>query len=170
MLPTKGTVTFGLTVTWAVSAGTDFSLLPMAWLTTRVSTNSAPGALPLLKVMASPPATNEMMTPMAPLARAFSTLMLTAQAPRSISATRPVKSTVSARAQARAAAELVAPARLTMPVKPLTMGAQSTVAVLGLSPAMAAGALITSGMPTLLGMAVCATLIASAALDGEPRM
>src|SRR5258706_4513701 len=119
------------------------------------------------KETASPASSRPMRTPTAPALAARSTFRLTAQLPRSISATLPAGEARYGSSAVVPAAGQPRPTNATSPVKPLATGAQSTVSVFAYEPAIAAGELTVSGNARALGTAVCATLITPGAIDGD---
>src|SRR6266704_6872353 len=120
MLPTRGTVKAGETVTTTGAAMLALIKFDVLWVMTRVGTNVVPP--PKEKEIASPPATRPIRTPTAPALAARSTLRLTLHAPRSVRATLPAGlSRYGSPGQPR-------PTNATgWLVKPAPIGAQSTV-------------------------------------------
>src|SRR5215470_17141149 len=139
---------------------------------TSVGTKVSPP--PKLNVIASPPAVNPISAPMAPAFAARSTFRLIEQPPRSISAILPAGLSRYGSGRGLGGVRLFAghprPTKETLPVTPAPTGAQSTVAVFGYEPAIAAGLLMINGNATALGTCVCATLITSGAVEGELTM
>jgi hypothetical protein len=80
-------VNAGPTLTFTGAARFALIKLDVAWVMTSVGTNVSPP--PNEKLIGSPGATSPIRTPIAPALAARSTLRLTAQAPRSMSATFP---------------------------------------------------------------------------------
>src|SRR2546425_274116 len=132
MLPTRGTVKAGETVTTTGAARLALIRFDVLWVMTRVGTNRVPP--PKEKEIASPDATRPIRTPTAPACAARSTLRLTAHTPRSMRATLPEGSArYGSPGQPR-------PTNATsLLVKPAPIGAQSTVDALAYVPAIEAG-------------------------------
>src|SRR5438093_8302182 len=122
MLPTRGTVKAGETVTTTGAAMLALIRFDVLWVMTRVGTNMVPP--PKEKEIGSPAATSPIRTPTAPALAARSTLRLTLHAPRSMRATLPEGSAMyGSPGQPR-------PTNATgLLVKPAPIGAQSTVDV-----------------------------------------
>src|SRR6266542_6303582 len=104
---------------------------------------------PNAKLVASPGATRPMSTAMAPAEAARSTLRLTLQAPRSMSAILPVGLARYESAGDPGEMESAGhprPTNATLPVTSLVTGANARGAVFAYLPAMDAGELTTSGI------------------------
>ena len=172
-LPTSGTLTALETLTLTTTGIASWALMALlrdCWMT-MVGTKLSPP--PFEKLTASPGATRPISTAVAPASAARSTLRLTEQSPRSMSATLPAGSARYGSSGLPAAMEPAGQPRprcTTSPVKPAPTGAQSTVAVLVYTPSMAAGLFTTSGKARALGTSVWATDRAVRALAGVPAM
>src|SRR5512143_3127730 len=153
MLPTSGMALAGemVTLTGPV-ARAPLMRFESAWVMISVGTKVSP---PLkLKEMGSPGATRPRITARAPALAARSTLRLTPQAPRSMRAILPAGSARYGSAGLVGVTEPAGqprPTKATSPVAWWSMGAQPTVSVLRMVPAMEAGEFTTSGKALALG-------------------